>query len=52
MIDMENKQKETNTTIEISIETSACYEQVHKLVKKICEDHEGKRDLHIKIKLT
>ena len=40
------------TEIEFEIEeTNAPYGHVRKLVKKICEDHEGKRSLHIKVKL-
>lgn len=40
-----------NTVVEFEIETSARYEEVRKLIEKICADHEGRRDLRIKIKL-
>ena len=40
------------TRIEFEIETSGEeYLYIREVVKKICEDHEGKRDLHIKIKI-
>ena len=41
---------EKKTTIEVEINSLIDYEDVRELVKKICEDHEGKRNLHIKIK--
>lgn len=44
---MENNEK--RTLIEIEINASASYDTTRELIKKICEDHEGKRDLHIKI---
>lgn len=40
------------SNIEFEIEKMhAPYEYIRELVKKICEDHEGKRNLHIKLVL-
>ena len=45
---MENQ---TKTTIEIEFGSSSLsYDELREVIKKICEDHEGKRDLHIKVK--
>lgn len=38
-----------NTTVEFEIRAVTPYDSVRELIKKICEDHEGKRDLRIKI---
>lgn len=39
---------EHNIEFEI-VSGNASYEYIRELVKKICEDHEGKRNLHIKL---
>ena len=44
--------EDNRTIIEVDIETNLNYDEIRELVKKICEDHEGKRDLHIKIKFV
>lgn len=44
--------KDKRTIIEVEIETSLSYDKIRELIKKICEDHEGKRDLRIKIKFV
>lgn len=41
---------ESKIEFEIVTEHSE-YEDVQTVVQKICEDHEGKRDLHIAVKL-
>ena len=33
------------------VSENVCYEQVRKLIKKICEEHEQRRTLHITVKL-
>ena len=37
------------TEIEFVLDQSEDYELTRELLKKICEDHEGKRNLHIRI---
>ena len=44
--------KTPTTTIEFEIDGRMPYEDLRELIKKICEDHENKRDLRIKVKLV
>lgn len=44
--------EDKSTIIEVEIETNLSYDEIREQVKKMCEDHEGKRDLRIKIKFV
>ncbi len=44
-----NENKPTTTVIEFEFKNAAPYNMIRELIQKICEDHEGKRDLRIKI---
>lgn len=47
------EERKPTTTIEIEFDSvGLSYDELRELIKKICEDHEGKRDLRIKIRFT